>query len=469
MSAKAASKPFNPNAKKIMYPAGALAAYWQELKKQAAPGTQWWRSTDPALPHPIDIEWRKPRRAQSGNTTYCSIRVTNRAGQTDELNASFIGERHCGQIAPLTQEGVARLIAKLTAQAKAKGRSPPAWMAFEPRGDKKQPSLSIQKWRARVATEDDGFTLRRDASGNPELPPPETASPYYALSELLNEAFMAEGGQRVEWGRRIFSDIADFRDLGGAASPKPSLQEALANFATRRCKGVMPPSTDILVESSAMEQARGSVVVSEAEWAELCQKVTPVPSTKLVPLVQLRVGAKAKKNANVPLANPMTRITIEFDKESGEAKTELKDKSKPFTADGKTRYEAAKVTNDAGEQVPVTAENVHEFVCPRSPCDGIVRADAVCYSAMGISIPVKLKLAVVDKAPEFGDAVDEDDLYGAQPDATDGARSSAGAPAPASPAPADPDETGTPDNGDTGAPLEPVGIDALVASMEGGP
>ena len=89
------------------------------------------------------------------------------------------------------------------------------------------------------------------------------------------------------------------------------------------------------------------------------------------------------------------------------------DKSKSFQgAAGKTEYELARLPgpSESDPLVLVGTNNVHEFVTSQSKIDGIIEMDAVCYSNMGISLPVKASKLVVEPAAGGGYTID--DIYG---------------------------------------------------------
>lgn len=127
---------------------------------------------------------------------------------------------------------------------------------------------------------------------------------------------------------------------------------------------------------------------------------------RIASTVQTHVSDDAKKNAGVGLVNPIARVTIPFDKTSGMPSRNVKfyDKTKPF---GKG-FEELKYDGDS-----ITSLNVHKIVSG-SIIDGIIQADAICYSQMAISAPLNWKLMVVQ--PPVKNEISLDDMFDAGDD-----------------------------------------------------
>jgi hypothetical protein len=135
-----------------------------------------------------------------------------------------------------------------------------------------------------------------------------------------------------------------------------------------------------------------------------------VASTKIVQLVQTRVSQTSKTNPGANLVNPICRIRLDEDKKTGTIRTKIFDKSRAVTQpNGKKGFEILKF-----EGIPVNSTNVHN-IRSHTMVDGILNCNAVCASNMGMSIPLKFQLAVI-QIPTIN-SVSVDDLYG--PSATE--------------------------------------------------
>lgn len=203
-------------------------------------------------------------------------------------------------------------------------------------------ALQVYEYDVAVKTAEDGFTVL-------EAPPAEARSDYFRFANYLDIFLQTE----------IHLEFASGRLLKTAPRGKP-----------------LPP---------------GSILVS---------------IDKVVAVVQRYISPSAKKNAGMPLPNPITRITLKFDKDTFlPDQLKIFDRSKPYTdANGARRFEEAKV----GE-TPVTAVNVHEFVRSNAEFDGIFCADNICFSNLGISMPIYAPIVVM--SPPVLREADLDDLY----------------------------------------------------------
>ena len=136
-------------------------------------------------------------------------------------------------------------------------------------------------------------------------------------------------------------------------------------------------------------------------------------NVKITNLVQEYISDQAKRNAGLPLPNPMTRFTLGFNPTTGIAEMAFYDKNAPYMAEGRQKYEAAKVNGE-----PINADNVHLFILPGCIFDGVVNLNAICLSNMGISIPAKAEIGVITNTSWDGINLedvydDEDDGYAA--------------------------------------------------------
>ncbi len=173
-----------------------------------------------------------------------------------------------------------------------------------------------------------------DASGNPKGPLPTAMSPYHRCIRYLHDYFKAEMERRLATG-----EIA------------------------KRKVGVVYADSTVFASND-----------------------------KVCDLVQTHVSFTNAKSGGQALLNPITRMTIPFDKDTGLlSQCQVFDRSKasinPTT--GKQDFEPLRF-----DGLDVTANNVHG-IKSHSIVSGIVSVDAVCFSNMGISIPPKVKILIV--------------------------------------------------------------------------
>ena len=374
-------------AKKVIFNAAAVAARLGALKAAAvADGkedTAWWT---PAL----KIEWVQPRKGNNG-TQWASVSYTDENGVSGRLVVRINGERHTGQIMPSTDAGVAELAAKVkNPNVKVEKRT-------------KKPSIQIQKWAAQVKTAEDGITILADADGQPILPDDDKLSPYFQVAALVGEAFAAEAKERVDRGLALVAKAAEMKRADKTVTAQAVLEAFNAAQGGRR-------PGDMIISSENVSAIR-KIFPNQKDSDALTKGATVTSNVKITALVQEYISDQAKKNAGLPLPNPMTRIAMNFDATTGLAQLSFFDKSQPFMEANKPKYETGKVDGD-----PINADNVHKFVLSRSGLDGIVNMDSVCLSNMGISMPVKAEVLVVDKpsggAVSIDDVYEDDDVYG---------------------------------------------------------
>lgn len=373
--------------KAAIFNAHDVAAHLGGLKTSAAGSSRWWAGA-------LRIEWENIRRPSGSATAWCSVFYTDSNKVTDRLVLRIRGEGHTGQIMPASDAGLAALVS----------RSKPNPNVQYKKRDKK-PAIQIRKWDAPVPTLEDGVTIKKDESGNDILPDDSRLSAYFRVAELVGEVFVTEASERVDRGRALISIIQAAPKKDG----KVSAADVLAAFAAEH--GQLRPDLVFVASSDA---ALVRKFMAPKEYEQVMRGATLVASVHVAPLVQEYLSDKNSKNPGAPLPNPITRISLNFDPESGQPqKLTFFDKSKPFMAEGRKSFETGKV-----DGVPINAENVHEFVTPRCHIDGIVNEDSVCFSNMGISLPVKMEIVVVD--PPSVRSVVIDDVYGDDDDADDG-------------------------------------------------
>jgi len=407
---------------KVIYNAGPVGRHLAALKaKHEAASTE--ESKDATNTRPwwygvIDIEWPNPRK--SSTTQWISIYYTDETGVRSKLFMRINGERHNGQIMPTTDKELAELMA---ASNKNHERS------FKKRD--KKPSVTIQKWSRQVKTDEDGVTICTDDDGKPILPSDDSLSDYFRASSLVNEAFQAEARERVDLGLELVAAVADMKKKNKAVTAAAVLEEF--NKEKPRRAG------DMILSSESVATIRRSFK-SPDDIKLLTGGAATVPTTKIANAVQEYISLQNKKNPGCALPNPMTRIAMNFDKDTGVAQMAFFDKSKPYNVNGRQKYEMGKV-----DGAPINADNIHKFVKSGSSVDGIVAMDSVCYSSLAISMPVKIEVAVVDPPVSF--AIEYDDVYG---DYDDG-------PAPTSDAPTGDAPTGAAPSSDAPTADAPAG------------
>ena len=136
----------------------------------------------------------------------------------------------------------------------------------------------------------------------------------------------------------------------------------------------------------------GSIILRDSRRKEYPPNAIVVPSTKIVPMMQTSVSTEAKLNPGTELANPICRINMKFDKDTGlPAKmVNFYDFNKRYTdKKGGTCFEPL-ILGDG----PVTIHNVH-MIGAHSMVSGIANLNVVCSSNMGLSIPTAIEVLIV--------------------------------------------------------------------------
>lgn len=370
-----------PAGKNVIFNALAVAVRLAALKKAAVDAghedSRWWKDA-------LEFEWASTRKGNNG-TQWASVNYTDENGTRSRLVVRINGERMTGRIMPNTDAGVAELIAELkNPNIQIKKRD-------------KKPSVQIQKWAAQVKTAEDGVTILADADGKPVLPDDDKLSPYFRVASLVGEAFASEAAERVDKGAALVAKVVDAKKKDKAATAQAVITSFNDENGPRRPGDMILSSEQVNAIRKLFPNTKDSEVLTKG--ATLTTKVS------IAHLVQERISDNATKNGGMLLPNPMTRFALNFDQVTGVAQLTLFDKNKPFSEEGRQKYEAAKVGVD-----PVNADNVHRFILPRSGLDGIVNMDSVCFSSMGISMPVKGEVLVV--AQPSSREMSLDDVYG---------------------------------------------------------
>lgn len=369
---------------KVIFNASDVAARLADLKNAARLAGKedgpWWA---PALM----FDWAGIRPGNKG-TQWVGIRFTDAASVSGRLSRLRInGERHIGQIMPASAAGVAEL--------SAQNKNPNVKIEQRTR----KPTITIQKWAAQVKTNEDGITPLTDADGQPILPGDEMLSDYYMVASLINEAFTTEVKERIDRGMALLMKAAEMKRADKAVTAQAVEEAFIAANGPRRPR-------DMILSSDSIGTIR-KLFPAQKDTDLLTKTAIINTNVKIAALVQEYISDQAKKNAGLLLPNPMTRMTMEFDPAPNAAATTFFDKSKPYLAEGgKQRYDVGKVNGE-----PINNDNVHYAIKSRTIVDGIVNMDAVCFSNMGISIPVKIEAVVYEEPPAFRETLSVDDVY----------------------------------------------------------
>jgi hypothetical protein len=354
------------------FPVADVVRVLQGLKDAAAAaGTdRWW---DDAL----TFDWSTVR--DSEKTRWVTIYYRPTPGALKQaLHVRAVGEVNSGMIMPNTDADVAEMQAKFPAKKGDTGRTPIAKRA-------QKPCVQIRAWRGVVETEADGITVKKDAAGEPIYPPESSASMYYKFAALLASAFEAEVEALIAVGDAYSAAVAAEKKKGGkapvvaavaAAVPRPAIM-ILREDALKAIRATFAPGTDLNV---------------------LTKNAIQVTASKIVNFVQTLVGptSTSVQSRGKALPNPIARVSLAFNQETGAAITKFYDKSKRFVIAGnpKPQFQPAMVDGK-----PVNADTIHRFIEARSIIDMNVEASSVCFSQMGISIPAKITMAIVEPAP----------------------------------------------------------------------
>ncbi len=423
--------------KAIIYDAHKVATHLESLKANAGEGARWWESA-------IKFDWDEIRRPQ-GATSWVSIHYTDQSKVAGRCVLRILNEGHTGQIMPNNDKALAELVS---------GSKPNPKIQYKKRD--KKPAIQIRKWDAQVKTLEDGVTLVTNQDGEPVLPDDRFRSPYFRAMSLIGEAFYTEASERVDRGRALITAIqtAAASKKVKPGEPPAALKPVTAqNILTAFTEGHGPVRPDLVFVATADATAARKLLPSK-EFDLIIKGVTLVANTHIAPLVQEYLSGTSEKNPGASLPNPITRIALNFDADTGmPQRLTFFDKSKPYTANGRKAFEAGKV-----DGVPINADNVHKFILPQCHVDGIVNADSICLSNMGISIPVKMEVAVVE--PPTKRIVGLDDVYG------DDDEEEGGAPRPDAPGEAPPAEGSASSPEDGGNP-QTGELDQLIEEISG--
>ena len=318
--------------------------------KAAAGGDKWWVGV-------LDFAVGQTRKTTKGSstTTWVNVFYISPQGVRGPAVARFHGETHVGQIKPKTEAAAAEM------NASAKN---PAYLV-EPRPG--NCCLQVQKWTVKVETEADGITVITDSTGEPVLPGDDQRSVLFGVLDYISKAFVGECNERIARGEALVAE----------AKRKGSTPDSVAAFA--------PAGAFLAPEQITAIRKAHPGAVDRLTAGAIVGKLTVISP------VQEAISANAKRNAGQLLPNPLARVTLKFNQVSGAPDNlQIFDMNRATTVNGRVIYEEATVGSE-----PVNADNVHKFVLPRSTFDAIVKMDSVCFSQMGVSMPMSAKVLVL--------------------------------------------------------------------------
>jgi hypothetical protein len=361
------------------FKASDIVNHFKQLK--AITSEKWWSNY-------VTFEWSRIRLGKN-STKWITLRYTSDLSiKPRRLIVNIRNEIHSGQIMPSLPEDVVELKAKFP-EARIELRT-------------MKPSLQFQKWSKQVPTQEDRISPVFDENGIQIVPGDEYLSIYYQLASYIDEIFKYEMKQRTE--RATFMMV--YLSQNKTASVK-EIKEAVGHI--NECDTIMRDDDANTIRDKYPDK-----------YVELMKGILTVSSTKVGTIIQERISDKAPKNKGAKLPNPMTRITMPFDlkpaKPGMSPSITVLDKSKPFKINGRKGYE-----NATYEGKIIDLNNVHAFIPSRSIIDGIINMDSVCFSQLGISLPVKASMIVVQQPIKrennvismcndiYGDDFDDDD------------------------------------------------------------
>ena len=341
----------------------------------------------------LKIEFDSIRKGAT--TSWCSLLYCD-AGKWARLSVRVDKERTVGQIVPALESDLAELQASGKAPAKALAK----------REAKAQ--VSFQRWNVPVKTAADGITPLSDAEGRPILPPDEARSAYFRVAALVNEFMANEIGRRTELGAELIAKATEMR----RAAKTTTAAAILTAFNTGRTRA----PCDMLLTNGSIAALRAQGLTPAD--IELLTKTAFVGDINIVALTQEYISGKALKNAGAALPNPIARVTVApFDRDTGLVAQGKKgpevtfyNGNQPFVLNGAQRYEVLKVGAEY-----VTNANVHKAFPSGSLVTGIIKMDSVCFSKMGVSLPITFSGALVVTSPAAQSTDGLDDLFDGEP------------------------------------------------------
>lgn len=322
--------------------AEAVLNVLRKLKESG--GSGWWR---PALSFGFDEV-----KEGKNNTGWGSLKYRDPSTGTKmaNLTVNALGEVNMASIDPSTDEELAIAVQN-------------AKPGFIPEKRTMKASLTFKKYTT---------TPKVLPDGKIEEPSKESASTYFELAALVNEAFEAEVRERIDNGTRLSEKLKAKK-----STPKMTLAEFLQDL-------VRDPGMTIITDDIAQDVKRTWNV--PAEHNDILKGCIIASSVKITSIVQEFYSKKSKKNAGQMMPNPATRVQMNF---TGTTAVRVFDKTKPI---GKNEFKEATVN---GEKI--SDANVHNFINFGTVVDMSVDMSSICFSQMGISMPIKAILVVAER------------------------------------------------------------------------
>jgi hypothetical protein len=335
------------------FKASDIVKHFKELESTGE--NKWWNNY-------VIFDWTNIR--ESNTTSWMSIKYTpNINTRPEKLIISIRNEVHTGRIMPTSVEEIAELRTQFPGQ----------YDEAVPRTMK--PSLQFQKWACKVDTEPDGVTIKKDNIGNDILPPDEYLSDYYLVAEYMSKIFKEEFEDRIRRGNKYDDYIREHKN---------TTPEEVKKHINHVNKG------DTIITMDMSTYIKSNYGKNKDLYNKFIDGVIIVKASKLGSIVQGYISDNAKKNKGMALPNPLARIALVFDAK-GFGNTNILDKSKPICRkDGSVVYDFAIVNNSR-----INSDNVHKFIQSKSIIDGVISLDSVCFSQLGISVPIKASLIIV--------------------------------------------------------------------------
>lgn len=342
-----------------------------KAEKTAAGVARWWEN--------VLIFFGATGRPGQFQTMWFELNYVDEAGVKGQLMLRVLGEKHIGMIMPTTDDELQRIMAETKSKWPLKKRD-------------KGLTLQFRRWRQEPQTAENGITILKGEDGRQLLPSDEERSDFFAVSALVNEAFRWEASTRVKLGQKFLMHIDDCV----TKTPGVPVDAILKSFQAFG-------ANDMIVDTTQADAWRDKF---GPDFATLFRGVLMNNNTRVAVRIQERISKEAKNNAGELMANPITRVDIKEDKDKGLLRCQVYDGTKPITGpNGKRSYELAKV-----DGAPVTSANVHKFIRTRSICNGVIDHGAVCFSNMGLSLPVRFEILIV--APPAQRTLSIDDFFG---------------------------------------------------------
>jgi hypothetical protein len=358
--------------------ASSIYKHLAGLKAAADGEGNWWESA-------ITVGWDNIRPG-GNNTRWLNLSYAPPNGTSSQLIMQFNNETNAASITP-KDPSAARIYASEMAK---KFNKPIDNKVAEGRGTVKA-NITIRKYNKKVEMVDDVITtVLTDAD----------MSMFHAAIALVGEAVVEETKARVNLGTKYVAYLvaaggssddgtkAKGKKAAASAVAKPDIATLVATFTKDNPEFSKKNSAIITFEQNGtiatIVKACGGTAGAANTPAVLvvnsCKPIHPCRETYTDKVT----------NEIITIANPTCRLTIGMIKDS-DVYEKVYDASKPLPLeDGKPRYEQVTVNG-----VPLSENNVHEFIKYGCSVSGIVRISAVCISMAGISIPLKTEVLTV--------------------------------------------------------------------------